>query len=39
MLTIAYLAISLLTDVLNFNIAIAGILIVVDAIITVIFDT
>lgn len=39
MLTIIYLATALLTDILNFNIVIAGILIVIDAIITVIFDT
>ena len=38
MLTIIYLATALLTDYFDFNLVIAGVLIVVDAIITVMLD-
>lgn len=38
MLTIIYLAVALLTDYADFNIMIAGVLIVIDAIITAIID-
>mgnify|MGYP000521849113 CR=1 FL=1 len=38
MLTIIYLGIALLTDIADFNLMIAGILIVIDAIITVLMD-